>query len=89
MDAIAPQLGAPEAAALDNGYFSADNIAGLEFRSITPYIATGREPHHASWAHFFEANPQPPADSSAKLKMAYQLKTRATPFIVCKSTVDR
>jgi transposase len=90
VDAIAPQLGTPSAAALDNGYFSAGNIAGLESRGITPYIATGREPHHASWADFFAANPQPPADASAKVKMAYQLKTEVGHAIYClrKSTVE-
>lgn len=90
VDAIAPQLGTPSAAALDNGYFSPGNIAGLESRGITPYIATGREPHHASWTHFFEANPQPPADASAKVKMAYQLKTEIGDAIyrLRKSTVE-
>ncbi len=90
VDAIAPQLGRPSTAALDNGYFSADNIAGLLSRGITPYIATGREPHHASWTDFFEANPQPPADASAKVKMAYQLKTEVGHAIyrLRKSTVE-
>ena len=90
VDAIAPQLGTPSTASLDNGYFSADNIAGLESRGITPYIATGREPHHASWTDFFEANPQPPADASAKVKMAYQLKTEVGHAIyrLRKSTVE-
>jgi hypothetical protein len=30
---------------LDNGYFSATNIAAMEARNIEPYIATGRIPH--------------------------------------------
>ena len=75
VDAIPQDMGTPEAAALDNGYFSPDNIAGLELRGIDPYIATGREPHHLSWTHFLEENPQPPADASAIVKMAYKLKT--------------
>lgn len=90
VDAIAPQLGTPSAAALDNGYFSADNIAALESRGITPYIATGREPHHTSWTDFLAANPQPPADASVKVKMAYQLKTEIGHAIyrLRKSTVE-
>jgi len=44
LDALAPELGQPAAAALDNGFFSAANITGMEARGIEPYIATGREP---------------------------------------------
>lgn len=90
IDAIPQEIGTPEAAALDNGYFSPDNIAGLEFRGIDPYIATGREPHHVSWTHFFDENPQPPADASAIVKMAYKLKTDIGQAIyrLRKSTVE-
>ena len=90
VDAIPAQLGRPAAAALDNGFFSPDNIAGLEARGITPYIATGREPHHLSWTHFFEQNPPPPADASPIVKMAYQLKTDIGHAIyrLRKSTVE-
>jgi transposase len=90
IDAIAPQLGTPEAAALDNGYCSSDNIAGLEARGIDPSIATGRDLHHASWSRFFEVNPEPPADVSPKLKMAYKLKTDIGHAIyrLRKSTVE-
>ncbi len=49
LDALAPELGQPAAAALDNGFFSEANIAGMEARGIEPYIATGREPHHKNW----------------------------------------
>ena len=76
LDAISPKVGRPKAAALDNGYFSEANIAALEKRSIDPYIATGREPHHKSWRTFFEQMPdQPPDDASPKVKMAYKLQT--------------
>ena len=76
LDAISPEVGKPEAAALDNGYFSEANIAALERRSIEPYIATGREPHHKSWHSFFNELPEPPAeDASPKIKMAYKLQT--------------
>ena len=43
--AIPEALGTPEAAALDQGYFSAANIELLEGLGVEPYIATGREPH--------------------------------------------
>lgn len=76
LDAIPPELGIPEAATLDAGYFSEANIALFERREIAPYIATGRDPHHPSWWERFAELPAPPADdASPKVKMAYKLKT--------------
>ena len=76
LDAIPAELGTPTAAALDNGYFSADNVTACETRGIDPYIATGREPHHRSWkAHFAALPAAPPEDASPMVKMAYKLQT--------------
>ncbi len=76
LDALAPAVGKPAAAALDNGYFSEANIAACQNRGIDPYIATGREPHHLDWHTFFQDQPEPPAeDATAKVKMAYKLQT--------------
>lgn len=76
VDAIPAEVGKPQAAALDNGFFSATNIDELEARGIDPYIATGREPHHHSWRAFFAEEPAPPpADASPRVKMAYKLQT--------------
>lgn len=73
---IPPELGTPWAAALDNGYFSAANIAAFQSWGTEPYIATGRDPHHRSWQEWFAEQPAPPpADASPRQKMAYQLKT--------------
>lgn len=77
LDAIAPQLGLPQAAALDQGFFSADNITGMEARGIEPYIATGSEPHHPNWrAYFAEWSAPPPEEASPRVKMAYKLQTQ-------------
>jgi transposase len=74
--AIPAAVGTLSAAALDNGYFSAANIAHLQERGIEPYIATGREAHHRSWRDYFAATPSPPPeDASATVKMAYRLQT--------------
>lgn len=74
--ALAPELGTPPAAALDNGFWSETNRTALETRHIEPYIATGREPHHLSWQERFAAEPEPPAeDASPQVKMAYKLRT--------------
>lgn len=76
VDAIPTELGTPEAAALDAGYFGAPNVLGLEARGIEPYIATGREPHVHNWQTFFaEQLTPPPAEASPKVKMAYKLQT--------------
>ena len=76
LDAISPEVGTPDAAALDNGYWSPTNVQALEARGIDAYIATGREPHHLSWERFFAQQPAPPpGDASPKVKMAYKLQT--------------
>jgi transposase len=76
VDALDERLGQARAAALDNGYFSESNIAKLEARSIDPYVATGREPHHQSWREYFQQHSEPPPETaSAKEKMAYKLRT--------------
>ncbi len=76
MDSVPPDLGRPRKANLDTGYFSQDNIAGLEARGIDPYIATGRSPHHQGWRTHFLDKPEPPAkDASPKELMAYKLRT--------------
>jgi len=76
VDTISPRVGVPNAAALDNGYFSAENIFQFEQRGIDPYIATGRESHHRSWKDFFAQTPEkPPENASPTVNMAYNLKT--------------
>jgi hypothetical protein len=76
VNAIPAALGRPEAAALDQGYFSAANIRTLEGLGIEPYIATGREPHRLDWEAYFAAEPTAPAsDASPKEQMAYKLRT--------------
>ena len=52
------------------------NIEGLQARHIDPYIATGRQSHHAYWQTTLAQLVDPPAaDATLKLKMAYQLQT--------------
>jgi transposase len=76
LEALSPKVGKPAAAALDNGYFSEANVKAFQERKVDPYIATGREPHHLDWHTFFQEQPEPPDENaSAKVKMAYQLRT--------------
>ena len=91
IDTVPPEVGQPKKANLDTGYFSANNIAGLEARGIDPYIATGRSPHHQGWRTFFLDNPDPPPDdASVKEQMAYKLRTAIgnALYRLRKSTVE-
>lgn len=91
VDAIPPPIAPPDAAAMDNGYFSENNIVQFEARGVDPLIATGRDPHHPSWqARFVDQPAPPPADASPKVRMAYKLKTEIGQAIygARKSTVE-
>ena len=91
VEAIPTDLGKPEAAALDNGYFSSTNVTALEALGIQPYIATGRDRHHPSWRERLAQQPAPlPEEASLIVKMAYKLKTDVGKRIygLRKSTVE-
>ena len=91
VEAISPCVGTPDAAALDNGYWSPGNVKALEDRGIDAYIATGREPHHLGWERFFARQPAPPeASASPKVKMASKLQTEIgrTIYRLRKMTVE-
>jgi transposase len=76
LEAIPSAIGTPAAAALDAGYFGPATLVACAKRSIQPYIATGRDPHHPSWQQRFAPLPDPPPeDASAQVKMAYKLRT--------------
>ena len=91
IDTVPLQLGRPAAANLDTGYFSENNIAGLQAREIDPYIATGRSPHHQGWRTYFMDKPDPlPGEASVKEQMAYKLRTKIGKALyrLRKSTVE-
>src|SRR5437764_4369481 len=76
LEAIPSEIGTPEAAALDAGYFGPATLQACAKRGIEPYIATGRDPHHASWQQRFAPLPDPPPqDARAPVEMAYQPST--------------
>ena len=89
--AIPTALGKPNAAAMDNGYFSPTQIQGFETMEIDPYIAIGRDGHHRDLRALLEGEPEPPpADADHKVKMAYKLRTEVGQAIyrLRKSTVE-
>ena len=59
----------------DNGYFSEDQVRGLEALGFDPHIATGRQKHNQSQPS--EAVGPPPAGATVKERMAHKLRTRA------------
>jgi len=76
LEAIPPEVGTPDAAALDHGYWGPATLEACANRDIEPSIATGREPHYQSWQERFAPEPDPPPeDASAQVKMAYKLQT--------------
>lgn len=91
IDTVPMALGWPEAANLDTGYFSEDNVNGFRARGIEPYIATGRNPHNQGWRAFFlhQSDP-PPEEASVKEQMAYKLQTEIgnALYRLRKSTVE-
>jgi transposase len=91
IETIPAALGKPDAAAMDNGYFSPTNIEALQEQGIDPYIATGRDCHHKSWQERFASQPTPPPeDASPIVKMAFKLKSDIGKKIygLRKSTVE-
>ncbi|NBC27993.1 MAG: IS1182 family transposase [Bacteroidetes bacterium] len=69
------ELGTLEKIAADSGYFSEENIQETADRTITPYIATGRQKHHPSWTERL-AGPGPPPDEATPVEMMkWRLKT--------------
>jgi transposase len=91
VDAIPAEVGKPKAAALDNGYWSPTNVAGLDERRIEPYIATGRDSHHQSWQERFAQEPEPPGEGASLIvQMAYRLRTAIGKLIygLRKSTAE-
>jgi len=56
----------------DSGYFSEQAADELESMGFDPYMATGRQPHHAPESTAAET---PPAEATAKEQMAAKLRT--------------
>ena len=74
--ALPAELGKPNAAALDNGFFSEANINLIEGLGIEAYIATGREAHHKDLNVLLgKLSEEPAPEASPKEKMAYKLAT--------------
>lgn len=91
VQAIPAELGRPEAAAMDNGYFGPETIHAFEAMGIEPYIAAGRDSHACDLLTLLTGEPEPPPENADhKTKMLYKLRTQAGKAIykLRKSTVE-
>jgi transposase len=59
----------------DNGYFSEEQVKGLEAQGFDPHIAVGRQKHNQPG--MAAAVGAPPAGASVKERMAHKLRTEA------------
>ena len=91
LDALSADLGSAKKVAMDNGYYSANNIEAAEQCGIEPYIATGREAHYMHVEDLLGNLPDKPlADANPREKMAFKLATKIGKEIyrLRKSTVE-
>ena len=91
VQAIPTELGKPDAAAMDNGYFGLKPIQAFEAMNINPFIAVGRDAHHLDLCSLLEGEPEPPPeDADHIVKMTYKLRTEVGKAIyrLRKSTVE-
>ena len=89
--AIPAGLGKPDAAAMDNGYFSLETIQAFAAMDINPHIAIGRDGHDFDLYTLLEGEPEPPPEAAdPRTKMAYKLRTAAGKALykLRKSTVE-
>ena len=68
-------LGQVERAALDNGYYSQDNIETLVDQGIEPFIAVGRQSHYEALEERLAPVPEAPQNPDAVDAMKHRLKT--------------
>jgi hypothetical protein len=83
-------LGEIERVAADSGYFSAANVKQFEAQGITPYIASGRQPHYAPLAERLQEPPSTPpaADPVSALRQRMQTEEGKQFYAKRKSTVE-
>ena len=83
-------LGQVERAALDNGYYSQNNIETLADHEIEPFIAVGRQSHYEALEERLAPVPEAPKNLDAVGAMKHRLKTKEGKVFYAKrkSTVE-
>lgn len=75
VEALPEQMGTAKRIAADNGYYSEDNTLLADKHEITPYLATGRQPHNPRWDERVADPGPPPEDATPVEEMVWRLKT--------------
>lgn len=75
LDKLPSALGTVSRAALDSGYFSADNVEKVIEQQIEPYIARGRQSHNQRFEERFAEPPEAPKNAKPVVAMQHRLKT--------------
>ncbi len=91
LKAIPPELGTPDAAVMDAGYFGPATIQAFEAMGVDPHIAVSRESHNHDLLTLLAGEPEPPPpDADHKIKMLYKLRSEAGQALykLRKSTVE-
>jgi len=90
LEKLPEKVGKAEKAAIDNGYFSEDNVNKLSLRGIEPYISLGRQSHNQSIEERFEKPPEMPENPTPLELMKYRMKTEEGKkfYAKRKSTVE-
>ena len=90
LGALPKELGRLEGLIADTGYFSAHNVACCEAAQMTPYIAAGKEQHHAPLLARFSEPPALEPGADALTQMQHRLRTREGKALYAKrkSTVE-
>ena len=68
-------LGQVKRAALDNGYYSQNNVEALADHGIEPFIAVGRQSHYEALEERLAPVPEAPKNADAVGAMKHRLKT--------------
>lgn len=75
MAKLPDELGHVERAALDNGYYSQNNVETLAAQGIEPFIAVGRQSHYEALEARLAPIPEAPENPDAVGAMKHRLKT--------------
>ena len=83
-------LGQVNRVALDNGYFSKDNVEKIVAEEIEPYMPSGRQTHNQKLEERLADAPDSPENPTPMEAMHYRMKTREGKqfYALRKSTVE-
>lgn len=75
-------------AALDNGYFSADNVEKFILKDIEPYIASGSPCHNQSLEERGASPTEAPKNANLVEAMQHRMKTTEGKKFIAQTQID-